>query len=317
MAIDVSSKDRGGESVEGAAPRFALDATDGLTRRTVLKGAGVNSAAVVWAMPVVRSLGVPGAEGSGGPGGGEPKVGDLEAHVYEVVNARKVEIEGATATLNDGSGRTATTDEGGVAGFSDVAVGPQSITVTDIHYLPRTLTGIVLDGGFTSIDYVMTQIPHVEVVLIWGEHAWDEDLHLSGPDGDGGRFHVKPYIADPTDFAHMVLSDEDISGPEKISVTVSTSQGGVFVPGSYHVWVNNVSHEVLGYPDFVGTESSVSVSGKEGPVGTFGVGSATGDPEDTIWLVATFDLDSDGNMTNLSQGNGYNAFVPGDYFSEF
>ena len=42
----------------------------------MLKGAAASSAAVVWAMPVVRSLEVPGATGSGEPG--EPKFGDLE-----------------------------------------------------------------------------------------------------------------------------------------------------------------------------------------------------------------------------------------------
>ena len=41
------------------------------------------------------------------------------------------------------------------------------------------------------------------------------------------------------------------------------------------------------------------------------MGTATGDPTLFIWLVCTFDLDSGGNMTNLSQDHGYNEFVEG------
>ena len=282
------------------------------SRRTVLKRAGAGGAAIVWAVPVVQSTGMASAwaVGSGEPGGGT-EVGDLEGVVWELVNGEKVWIQGATATLNDGSGRAATTDESGFFIFLGVAAGPQSVTVTEPHYVPLTLTGVVPDGDVLALDFQMTQIPHVEVVFTWDEQPDDMNLHMSGPDGDGGRFDIRPFHPPTTDFARITLTDEDGFGPEKAAVTISVEHGGQFVSGSYHVWVHNYADEFFGRQNLAQSDGSVTVFGKTGAEGTFVVGTATGDPTLFIWLVCTFDLDSDGNMSNLTQDGGYNQFVEG------
>ena len=310
----MSSTDVNGDrSGRAPAPRDSAIAADQPSRRTILKRAGVGGAAVIWAVPVVQSMTMPSAlaAGSEEPGGGGNGVGDLEGVVWEVVKGEEVFIEGAIATLNDGSGRTATTSEDGYFAFFGVAAGPQSVTVTEIHYVPRTLAGVVPTDGVESLSFVMTQIPHVQVVFTWGEQPDDMDLHMSGPDGEGGRFDIGRLRPATTDFARMTLTDDDGDGPEKAAVTVSASHGAMFVPGSYHVWVHNFADEFFGRQNLAESEGSVTVFGKTGPQGTFVVGTATGDPTLFIWLVCTFDLDSDGNMSNLSQGNGYNQFVEG------
>ena len=81
--------------------------------------------------------------------------------------------------------------------------------------------------------------------------------------------------------------------------------------------MHNYADEFFGRQNLAESEGSVTVFGKTGPQGTFVVGTATGDPTLFIWLVCTFDLDSDGNMSNLSQGNGYNQFVEGFETSVF
>jgi hypothetical protein len=296
--------------------------SDQPTRRELLKRAGVGGAAVVWSVPVVQSIAMPQARAAGSeePGGGDPggtDFGDMFGRITDADTGLPVFTATVTVLSTGQSGNTSAPGDDGQYFIGHVPSGPQTLTAVALHYIPSTRNVIVPVGLEGVADFVLSQVPHVEVVLTWGDEPADMDLHLSGPDGSNGRFHVWPKNRSPTDFALMVQVDDDIFGPEKISVTISTAAGEVFVEGSYHVWVHDFGHAHFGFANLADSEGAVVVHGKARVEGSFVVDTASGDPENDIWLVCTFDLDSDGNMSNLSQGGGYNQFVPGTELTEF
>ena len=83
-------------------------------------------------------------------------------------------------------------------------------------------------GDLSGLNRLLAQ--PFNIVLTWGTGVSDADLHLTGPDGSGGRFHV--YYANRGSttqfpFAQLVTDCICISGSEAL-FTTQLLQGGVY-----------------------------------------------------------------------------------------
>jgi uncharacterized protein YfaP (DUF2135 family) len=124
------------------------------------------------------------------------------------------------------------------------------------------------------------------VVLTWNDLDGDLDLHLSGPDGSGGRFHAAWFAQNPVSHASLDLDDTDGEGPETVTVTISTSEGD-YVEGEYRVWVHDYPFGNDG-PDFSGAAAVVTFFDRTAQAAQFSAADATGSPAQPIWRVFDF-----------------------------
>jgi carboxypeptidase family protein len=284
----------------------ATEPPDGQTsRRTLLKGAGVAGAAV-WAVPVVQTLGMGSAAAAAGspPPGGDDEPGTIQGLVVDAQTGNP--ITGAIVTVV-GTGLGAVTGPDGRYTIPGVPPGAQTVQATATGYQTATQSTVVPAGGTVEVDFALSAVGDaLRVVLAWGAEPSDLDLHMSGPDGDGGRFHVAYYNRTPTDFVTLDRDDTSSFGPETDTVTVSPSHGNTYVAGSYHVWVHNYS----GSPEFDTSGATVTLFGPSGQVAPpYSVADATGNPADDLWFVVTFDLSSSGVVSNVA---AQQVFQPGD-----
>jgi hypothetical protein len=279
-----------------------------ISRRNAIK-AGVAGGGLLWAAPAIRTAAAHAAPGSPAPG-----TGTIQGQVTDATTGSP--IAGATVTLDGGT--TVATDPNGFYSFPGVSSGNHSVSAGAAGYSPQTTTVNVPGGGTATENFGLVPISNsVSVVLSWGTAPRDLDLHMSGPDpdGPGGRFHVAYYNQNPNDYVHQDVDDIDGNGPETDTVTISTSNGGTFVPGDYHIWVHNYSHTHYPGPpgdqgqNFAGSGGKIVLNGTAGVVGTWLVSGAAGDPNVDIWRVADFTLDAAGNIT---PGTVHQTLQPGN-----
>jgi uncharacterized protein YfaP (DUF2135 family) len=157
---------------------------------------------------------------------------------------------------------------------------------------------IVLNGATANAQIGLVPLGEagdlVTIVLAWGAAPGDLDLHMSGPDGLGGRFHASFSVENPVPHAFLDLDDQDGQGPE--TMTIRPGAGGGFVAGDYHIWVHNYD----GAPEFNGSDARVTVTAGGAQLGQFNISAATGSPADDIWQVISLTVAADGSITNVS-----------------
>lgn len=89
-----------------------------------------------------------------------------------------------------------------------------------------------------SLNCNAVVVDKIVAILQWAAQPTDLDAHLSGPDGQGGRFHL--FFANraqpPVPYASLDTDDVNSFGPETLTISKSAA---VFVAGDYHVWVHN------------------------------------------------------------------------------
>jgi hypothetical protein len=281
----------------------AMGAVDGeATRRTILKRAGLAGAAV-WTVPLVQTFGMSRAAAAGSPppgGGGE--TGTVQGLVVDAQTGNP--IVGATVTVQ-GTALGAVTGADGTYTIANVPAGAQVIEANATGYLAATQNTTVPAGGTVTVNFSLSAVGDaVRVVLAWGATPSDLDLHMSGPDGDGGRFHLAYYNLNPTDFVSLDIDDQSSFGPETATIKISPSHGSTYVAGSYHVWVHNYSTT----PQFDTSGATVTLFGQSGQVGSpYSVAGATGNPADDIWYVVTFDLSTTGAVSNVAAQQTFSA----------
>jgi len=234
------------------------------------------------------------ATGGGGGGGGD----DFGTITGTVVDAQTNAALANVAVSVTGTGLSTTTDASGAFTIADVPAGGQSVVARLDGYVETSQGIIVLDGAVTETSIGMLQIgaggDHVAAVLSWGQDPRDLDLHMSGPDGSGGRFHA--YFGSRTPVSHVDLDLDDTTsfGPE--TMTVRPTESGNYVPGDYHVWVHHFSGETtLGQ-----SSAAITLFAAGSQVAQYSVGSATGDSSQLIWLVVNFTVTEGGAITNLN-----------------
>lgn len=277
-----------------------------ISRRRVLKRAGAG-AVIVWSAPVLTSLGAAHAQNGTPPPNGDPN-GDTGSITGQVTDATTGDpIAGAVVSAD--TGQSDTTGSDGLYELTNVPAGDRMVTASATGYTSASSTVTVPAGGTAVENFSLSPSGDVTAVLTWNTVVSDLDLHMSGPDGSGGRFHVNWQDTAHSDYVTLDRDDVDGEGPETIRVTVSPSNGGQWVAGSYHVWVHSFSEE-----DFDLSDAVVRLNDQSTQRGEFEAANATGDSEQDIWLVVHFDLDSAGVMSNvLSQ----QTFTAGDDDSVF
>lgn len=275
---------------------------EGTSRRQLLGRAGLVGAAV-WAAPVVQTLGMSSASaavGSPPPGGGRP--GTITGTVVDAQTGAP--IAGAVITVQT-TGFGAVTAADGTYTIPGVPPGSYTVQAAATGFQNAISPAVVPDGGTVTVNFSLSALGDaVRAVLAWGATPSDLDLHMSGPDGDGGRFHAAYYDRTPTDFVSLDRDDTSSFGPETDTVTVSPTHGNTYVAGSYHVWVHNFSTS----PEFDTSGATLTLFGPGGQIGVpYSVAAATGNPAEDIWYVVTFDLSSAGVVSNVSAQQVFQA----------
>lgn len=135
--------------------------------------------------------------------------------------------------------RETTTDEDGNFTIENIATGQLLMTVQAEGYLQFSEI-IEVEDGLNEIPSIpVAEAPPAgsyRIVLSWDEQPSDLDSHLSGPDGDGGRFHV--YYANRSfgEIADLDRDDVTSFGPETITVALEED-------GMYRYSVHNYSNQ--------------------------------------------------------------------------
>src|SRR5690554_5019926 len=129
----------------------------------------------------------------------------------EIVDSQRgLPIEGALVTFSRGNAsREATTDSTGTFTIERIATGTFTMRVRADGYLDVTIEGVeIIDGVNELPPAVAPEAPPegaYRIILTWGERPRDLDSHLTGPDGQGGRFHVAYFSKNPVAYADLDL----------------------------------------------------------------------------------------------------------------
>jgi hypothetical protein len=243
------------------------------------------------AVTLVGPAGIPQAGGGGGGGGTGTVTG-------QVVDAQTGGALAGVLISVVGTGLSTTTDASGNFTISDVPEGGQTLRATLTGYVETSVPVIAFTGATTQTSIGMLAIgaggDNVAAVLAWGENPRDLDLHMSGPDGGGGRFHAFYDNKAPVAHVFLDLDDTDSYGPE--TMTVSPIESGDFVAGDYHVWV----HHFAGDLTFAESTATITVFAGGTQIAQYSVGDASGDSALKIWQVVEFTVSDTGAVSNVS-----------------
>jgi uncharacterized protein YfaP (DUF2135 family) len=234
------------------------------------------------------------ASGAPGPGPGPSGTGTVTG---QVVNAQTGEpLSGALVTVS-GAGLSATTDGSGNFTITGVPEGGQTLVATLTGFVQTSVPVVMPANATAETSIGMLAVgaggDNVAAVLAWGENPRDLDLHMSGPDGSGGRFHA--YYSAKTPVPHVFLDLDDTSsfGPETMTVTPDGT--GSYVPGDYHVWI----HHYAGDLSFAESAATVTLFAGGAQIAQYSVGGGTGDSSQRIWQVVEFTVSETGAVSNI------------------
>ena len=201
-------------------------------------------------------------------------------------------------------GTSEVTSTDGAGNFEFHCVRPpdqRTVRATDISCGSASASANVPASGNSqqvtiALNCSAVLVDSMVAILQWGSQPQDLDAHLSGPDGQGGRFHL--FFANrmnPTvPYARLDRDDRDGQGPEILSIVRS---GPSFVAGDYHLW----AHNFIGssFLDSSAVMKVVRVNPQNVPTQLTKqeVQFAAGNPEDDIWHVVNLAVTAAGNVT--------------------
>ena len=184
--------------------------------------------------------------------------------------------------------------------------GSTTLIATKSGYNPKLVQGVNVPSSGPVTQNIQLQpvdsttpVSKIEFVLTWADHPDDLDSHLSGPDGQGGRFHILYNNPAPVDFADLDIDDTTAFGPERVTVRRSLSAGTLNDElGEYHYWIHNFSQSTFGPSDpndpTTASNATVTVLVDGVQLGRYLVASATGNLDDDIWHVVNLQIDANG-----------------------
>jgi hypothetical protein len=238
-------------------------------------------------------------------GVGEPGCGDVIGTVTTDFMARPPwsrPISGATVKVigtPPGQNLATTGADGSFRIQSVCPAGTRFLRTTASGFQPgRDTVNVPATGPSAPVDIKLEPIIYtplykiITIVLTWGTQPDDLDSHLSGPDGQGGQFHLYYHDLTPVDFVSLDHDVVTTQGPETVTVRRSPSASGAFVAGEYRYWVHNYSRST-----FAGSNAIVQVFRDGVLLGQFAAASATGVPADDYWHVVNLQIDANGTVT--------------------
>jgi uncharacterized protein YfaP (DUF2135 family) len=143
------------------------------------------------------------------------------------------------AFARGGATREDRTDDDGEFTIDGIATGSYTVTISAEGFIDRVINDFEVGTGANEFPQgiVITEAPPAgayRIVLSWDEQPRDLDSHLTGPDGQGDRFHV--YFSDRAfgDVANLDRDDVTSFGPETTTLTPEAA-------GLYRYSVHNFS----------------------------------------------------------------------------
>jgi hypothetical protein len=212
-------------------------------------------------------------------------------------------IADATVIFSRGQAeRSTTTDADGEFTIENIATGTLLMTVRATGYLEFSEEIEVVDGVNEIPSIPVAVAPPAgayRIVLSWGQQPSDLDSHLTGPDGNNGRFHV--YFGNRSFGEVADLDRDDVTsfGPETITVNPETD-------GMYRYSVHNYSNQsTTGSQGIAGTiENSiparVQVYSSQALVREYRAPAAT---DGNTWRV--FEMNVSGSNVTFTDRNTY------------
>ena len=183
-------------------------------------------------------------------------------------------------------------------------------------YEPSVILGIPVQEGENTLDpTAIVETPPsgaVRVTLTWSQAPSDLDSHLTGPDGQGGRYHVY-FVTDQVGPDSLDVDDISSFGPETITF-YPTRQDGM-----YRYSVHNYSDQsatgargIAGLnadgapnPDGRAARVELVVTNQQGVVTTsrvYTAPAAGSDADADTWRV--FEIDASGDQITIRDGGG-------------
>jgi len=149
-----------------------------------------------------------------------PKSRIIVGSILDAVTGKP--LEGAEVIISDYMNQSdhTVTDETGIFIF-DAEIGEHKIAITKDGYI-GTSAVVRMGADETPREIVCALSPEIKefrIVLTWGSRPRDLDAHLSGPNPDGGNFHIwyrNKYPIGGKDF--LDRDDMDKYGPETVTI---------------------------------------------------------------------------------------------------
>ncbi|MEX1005542.1 MAG: carboxypeptidase-like regulatory domain-containing protein [Acidimicrobiia bacterium] len=276
----------------------------GISRRDLLKRSAALGGTALWVTPAVQAIGMSRAlaqETSPLPPTG---AGVVSGQVVDATTG--LSIAGATVAVI-GTGISTVSDSGGNYTLTNVPAGTQTLEGSASGYFTATTSVAVIDGATVNKVIALSPITTSDItaVLSWGAVPADLDLHASGPDGSGGRFHAAYFDKTPVGHVELDVDDTSSFGPETMSFKIHPVDG-TFVAGTYRVWVHDYTNRTSGsIPQWDDSAASVLLNGLSGQIAEYLVDAAVAAKggvivdEDKLWRVVQFDLDTAGTVSNI------------------
>jgi hypothetical protein len=155
--------------------------------------------------------------------------------------------------------------------------------VTGSDYFRSQKAGIRLQEGKNTVSPAglspeMDGGENLRIVVSWEENPSDLDAHLTGPGGDGDRFHVAYFRQDPSGAGASLNSDvEDGFGPE--AITIESQRDGL-----YRYSIHNFSDPSRDGATGIAGSAEVTVYGPDGQIAFYSAPSA-GPGDGNAWRV--------------------------------
>jgi hypothetical protein len=195
------------------------------------------------------------------------------------------------------------TDETGTFTIDGIATGTYTFRVTSEDYLDFTIEDFEVGEGMNTVpQVVVTEAPPAgafRIVLSWGDQPSDLDSHLTGPDGNDGRFHV--YFANRAFGEVADLDRDDVTsfGPETITVTPEADGMYRYSVFNYSNQGENGSQGIAGEIEN-STPALVQVYNDQGLVREY---TAPESAPGNTWRV--FEMNVSGDNANITDVNEY------------
>lgn len=219
-----------------------------------------------------------------------------------VIFTRPESNRGAFARGAASGSRETTTDSTGYFEIENIATGTLLMTVRAEGYLEFSEEIEVVDGVNEIPSIPVAEAPPAgsyRIVLSWGEQPRDLDSHLTGPDGDDGRFHVYFGRRSFGEIADLDRDDVTSFGPETITLNPDND-------GMYRYSVHNYSNQsATGSQGIAGAidnsiRARVQVYSSQALVREYRAPAAT---DGNTWRV--FEMNVAGNSVTFTDVNTY------------
>lgn len=149
-----------------------------------------------------------------------PKSRIIDGSIVDAVTGDPIKDAQVSITDYMKQTRQTTTDETGIFIF-EVEIGQYKLDISKEGYI-STFANVRMGADETPREIVCALSPEIKefrIVLTWGSRPRDLDAHLSGPDPDGGDFHIwyrNRYPIGGEDF--LDRDDMDKYGPETVTI---------------------------------------------------------------------------------------------------